>query len=111
MEEFVICAVIMTFTLGAYISIIIVATFMKNNKTIVKNIVRFIIALTIGCLVSFALVSESNANDKTWNNGYCTQCGNPYRFVNVDRSFSTTRYYWTCDNCRKVIELQKNYLK
>lgn len=111
MEEFITCAIIMTFTLGAFISTMLVTALMENKKTIVKNIATIIIAVAIGCLSGFALMSESNADDKAWNNGYCTQCRNPYRFVNADRSFSTTHYYWSCDNCGKVIELQNNYSK
>lgn len=50
---------------------------------------------------------EINRNNaKLWNNGYCVECGEPYRFSNATYNSNTYsyNYFWTCDNCQTVIE-------
>lgn len=110
MIKFIIVAILMSVTVGSFISLMLVNIFLENGKAILKWILGIIIAILIGCTISNLIVREQ-ANDKAvWNNGYCIECGNKWRFANADNHRNVgTIYYWTCDNCGKVIELHSNF--
>lgn len=109
---FIITAIVMSATVGAFISLMVVNTFLENGKFAVKIIVGAILSLCIGCFVSGGLMLEKTGDEELWNNGYCVECEQPYTFANAEhRRNGSTIYFWNCDNCGKVISLHHNFLR
>lgn len=103
--EFIFAAVFMTLAVGIFMGLIIVNTIAENAKPVVKWILGAIIAIAIGCAIGGMLTLESKGDDEAWNNGYCTECNEPYRFANaVHHKNSGDEYYYTCDNCGHTIK-------
>lgn len=65
-------------------------------------IVGFIIAFVVGYKNS-----QKEEQERTYNNGICTECGGDYVFVSAAKSSHYTYYYYQCNNCGKIIELRK----
>lgn len=102
--KFILIAVSMSLTVGGFMSLCIVGIFAEDSKSVVKWIVGIILAVAIGCGISGLLVLQTKGDNEAWNNGYCTECNEPYRFVNaVHHRNSGDEYYYTCDNCGHTI--------
>lgn len=108
--EFIITAVIMAITLGAFVALIVVENAMREKPPVIKWFVAFAIMVTIGCLVGGGMVSDTKRDDELYNGGYCTKCGSPYRFAGVENHKSSgSEYYWTCDKCGNTISVYTFY--
>lgn len=83
-----------------------------DGKFHLKNIIISLILSFAIAFVSITLIKTSNKQDeekiKEWNNGYCTECGGKWTFINgTYNRYNTKIYYYKCDECGKVIEQQK----
>lgn len=90
------------------IGILIAAMVSNGTKTKMKHIIKFALAtvvITAFCAGEFTL--NEFEEQKIWNNGICT-CGGEYKFINGSRYRNTTTYYYECDNCGDVLELQRH---
>jgi hypothetical protein len=105
---FIIVAILMSITGGAFISMIILAnTKISGWKEVVIGI---ILSIAIGCAISGMFVLGTKINADSWNNGNCYNCNTQWELVNVQKMRSTTHYYYSCPNCGEVIDLtQKPY--
>ena len=104
--EFVFASIFMGITVGAFMGLIAVNMFAEYAHPVVKWILGIIVALAVGCAIGGMLTLESKGDDEAWNNGYCTECNEPYRFANaVHHKNSGDEYYYTCDNCGHTIVL------
>lgn len=108
--EFILVAIFMSLTVGGFMALCIVGIFTENSKPIVKWIVGTILAVAIGCSISGLFVLQNKNDTEAWNNGYCTECGNPYKFTSaVHHKNSDDEYYYTCDNCGNTIVVHSLY--
>ena len=82
-----------------------------SDAKIFKKILYSIITLGISFFIATNLYYYDNNDLKEWNDGYCINCGKPWRFVNGSISKYETTYFWTCDDCNIIIELHSNYEK
>ena len=99
-----------------YLCIFILATvplilIIISDAKIFKKILYSIITLGISFFIVTSLYPYDNNDLKEWNDGYCINCGKPWRFVNGSISKYETTYFWTCDDCNIIIELHSNYEK
>lgn len=102
--EFILMAVAMSVIVGGFMALCIVNTIMENCNQVAKWIVGIILAVAIGCGISGLATLQMKGDDEAWNNGYCTECNEPYRFANaVHHKNSDDEYYYTCDNCGHTI--------
>lgn len=102
--EFIIMAVLFSMTVGGFMAMCIVNIIAEDGKPVVKWIVGIILAITIGCGISGLVTLQNKGDDEAWNNGYCTECNEPYRFANaVHHKNGDDEYYYTCDNCGHTI--------
>lgn len=102
--EFIIMAVLFSLVLGGFMAMCIVNTIAENSKPVVKWIMGIIIAVTIGCGVSGLVTLQNKGDDEAWNNGYCTEDNQPYKFTStVHHKNGDDEYYYTCDNCGHTI--------
>lgn len=79
-------------------------------------VVRILTGALISCAIGYALVGsvflEHSADEKAWNNGYCSICGNEMEFTNASHGrHGTVYYYWYCDKCGHTLELTFNFGK
>lgn len=82
----------------------IVNTIAEDANPVVKWIMGIIIAVAIGCGVSGLVTLQNKGDDEAWNNGYCTECNEPYKFTStVHHKNGDDEYYYTCDNCGHTI--------
>lgn len=81
---------------------------MEYQSFIKRFICGWLTAVITGVAIGgiFALVYKADV--KTFNNGYCPTCEEPWRFAGASQDKSTTYYFWTCDNCGKTIRLTTN---
>ena len=70
-----------------------------------RFICGWLIAVLTGAIIGGIFTASYNYDVKQFNNGYCPTCEEPWRFAGATQDKSTTTYYWTCDNCGAVIEL------
>lgn len=104
--EFILTSILMSLTVGSYMTIFIVNIIAENSKPIVKWIIGIILAVAIGCGVGGLITLQNKGDDEAWNNGYCTECNEPYKFTStVHHRNSDDEYYYTCDNCGHTIIL------
>ena len=85
---------------------------MKENvrefiSSLIKGILigSVVFVIIIG-LAYLGVIAQHKENESIYNNGVCTNCGGHYEFVSASRHKQTTYYYYQCDNCEKIIELQ-----
>ena len=105
-KEFILLAVCMTLIVGTFMSLFITNLIAENAHPVIKRIVGVIIAITIGCAIGGMLTLENKNNDNAWNNGYCIECNEPYRFVGATyHKNGIDEYYYTCDNCGHTISI------
>lgn len=104
--EFILTSAFISFTVGAFMSLVIVQMILENSKSIIKWTVWIILMLTIGCGLGALITLENKGDDKTWNNGYCIECNGNYKFVSVVHyKNSGDEYYYDCDKCGHIIVL------
>lgn len=73
-----------------------------------KEGISILIVIIIGfALVVLASVSEAKADEKAWNNGYCAECGCPWRYQ--DMYHHGEDFYIYTDKENHVIKVRKNY--
>lgn len=102
--EFILISIFMSLTAGGFIAMCIVNIIAEDSKPIVKWIIGIVLAVAIGCGIGGLITLQTKGDDKTWNNGYCTECNEPYKFVNkVHHRNGGDEYYYTCDNCGHTI--------
>lgn len=102
--EFILVSIFMSLTAGGFVAMCIVNIIAEDSKPIVKWIIGIILAVAIGCGIGGLFTLQSKDDDEAWNNGYCTECNEPYRFTNkVHYKNSGDEYYYTCDNCGHTI--------
>lgn len=102
--EFILVSIFMGLIVGGFMAMCIVNTIAENSKPIVKWIIGIILAVAIGCGIGGLITLQSKGDDEAWNNGYCTECNEPYRFANkVHHRNGDDEYYYTCDNCGHTI--------
>ena len=102
--RFIIVAVALSVVVGGFMALCIVNTIAENGSPIVKWIMGIIIAVAIGCGISGLITLQNKGDDKAWNNGYCTECNEPYKFTSaIHHKNGGDEYYYTCDNCGHTI--------
>lgn len=71
----------------------------ERNKDLIITVVIFLILLAFSTFV----------NNIKWNNGHCSNCGERWELVDVERSYKRffANYYYECENCGKTIEIMK----
>ena len=57
-----------------------------------------------GCVISGIFCLSQLEQDRVWNDGVCTECGDSWEFVNASRNKNTTTYFWHCNECGVIIE-------
>lgn len=109
--RYIICGALLTISVGGLLGLLFVSTFLENAHAVVKWLVGSIIAIIIGSGLLFGIAYENTKDRVLWNNGYCIECNNKYRFANAEhnRMASHTTYYYVCDNCGKVIALKNQH--
>lgn len=106
--EFILVSIFMSLTAGSFMAMCIVNTITENGKPIVKWITGIILAVAIGCGIGGLITLQSKGDNKAWNNGYCTECNKPYKFVNkVYHRNGSDEYYYTCNNCGHTIVIHE----
>ena len=80
--EFISVSAFMSLIVGGFMAMCIVNTIAENSKPVVKWIIGIILAVAIGCGIGGLLTLQSKDDNEAWNNGYCTECNEPYRFAN-----------------------------
>lgn len=102
--EFILASAFMSLTVGGFMSLCIILTIAENGRLVVKWIVGIVLAVAIGCGISGLMTLQNKGDDEAWNNGYCTECNKPYKFVNVvHHKNNDDEYYYTCDDCGHTI--------
>lgn len=110
MIETIFAVIFMSTLVGGFMAFMLVNIFYENGNRVIKTVVGIILALLIGCTITGLIKSEQSSDKVNWNNGYCVECGNKWRFANADHTKNAgTVYYWTCDNCGKVIKLHSQF--
>lgn len=100
MKEFILIAIILSVSFGAYFGMILTVD-MKGVKRVIASI---LIAVLIGLFFSGAFTLEAKQDEEAWSNGYCS-CGGAWSLVSIVRvRGGTEKYYWQCSNCNTVIE-------
>ena len=74
-----------------------------------KRITIILISIATGALCSFIYYVNDIANEYVWNNGVCMECDGKLEFINASHTKYNNRYYYKCDNCDNVIELDHLY--
>lgn len=97
---FWIIGTILSITMGAMVSLMVVA----NLETKWRGVIGFIVAFVIGYAVTGLLMVEEEVDAKNWNNGYCPTCEEHWvpNGVAKSRNGPTTHYYY-CPECYKEI--------
>ena len=111
--RYIVCGVLLTISVGAMFGSLFTLTFFENAHVVIKWLIGSIIAVVIGFGIILGVAYNHTQEKKLWNNGYCIECGSPYRFTNADYNNKTsqTTYYYSCDSCGKVIALGSQYDK
>lgn len=81
---------------------------MKYQSFIKRFICGWLTAVITGVAIGGIFALAYKVDVKTFNNGYCPTCEEPWRFAGASQDKSTTYYFWTCDNCGKTIRLTTN---
>ena len=104
---FVILGIIASLTFGLFLSAILFSS-INFRSEITEIILYTATSLIIGFSLVGAMVWENEASLSLWNDGKCSNCGEELRFVNASRYKFGTYYYYTCDNCGNIVELDFN---
>lgn len=76
----ILVTILMTIFIGGFM----VNIFYENGNRIIKTVIGIILALLIGCTFTWLIKIEQSSDKVNWNNGYCVECGNKWRFANAD---------------------------
>lgn len=113
MKEFIIVGLILSATVGFFFSLMFVS--LTNLKVIPKVILVTIVSLIIGFSLCGLVETQKKMDEKKWNGGYCTECGNDWELVSVytsgGKTNSTKYYVWKCDKCENFIEITSKFEK
>ena len=102
---FIVGGLIMSASVGAFISLIFTSGIEKEWK---QALVGIPLALAIGFGISGLLTLEHETDKATWNNGNCS-CGYEWELIDIERTrHGSTIYYY---DCGKIIELHTNFGK
>lgn len=94
-------------TVGAFFAMLWYANSSVTGKG--KGAIAILMALAIGLGVARLMFWDAENQRKIWNDGICVQCGGQMEFINASRiRAGTTYYYFQCEDCRKIIELNCN---
>lgn len=104
---FFIMGIVASLTFGLFLSAIFFSS-INFRSTITQIFLYTITSLVIGFGFIGMIVWENEASLSVWNDGKCSNCGEELRFVNASRYKFGTYYYYTCDNCGNIIELDFN---
>lgn len=74
-----------------------------------RRITTILIAIAVGIFLAFMYHINDNANEKMWNNGICTECEGEMEFTSASHTKYNNRYYYKCNDCGNVIELDNLY--
>ncbi len=103
---YVLFGIFMSVTVGLFVAMMVTSS-MEGIKQIITMI---LISGLIGAGLAFLLSTDHKAEDKTWNNGICTECSGNMELISVTATKSNNKtYYYKCDNCGNVIELDHLY--
>ena len=103
---YVLFGIFMSVTVGLFVAMMVTSS-MKGIKQIITMI---LISGLIGAGLAFLLSTDNKAEDKTWNNGICTECSGDMELISVTATKSNNKtYYYKCDNCGNVITLKHLY--
>ena len=88
---------------------VIVGGIGRHKKIIIKRIIiAIIVSVTLGGLLFVCVYREYQVDSKIWNNGLHENCGK-WEMFDVEKTHSTTHYYYKCSNCGKTIDLSTNF--
>lgn len=90
---------------------------MENNffEDIKEGIGVFIIPALFLLLIILLAIADNKADEKTWNNGYCS-CGGRWEYLDTSHHISYTKeggyhdikgYIYICRKCRKMHEFNE----
>lgn len=104
MRDFWSAFIVFFFIPGAVFGALVYAS--MEYKSFTKRFVCcWLTAVITGIIISGIFTASYNYDVKQFNNGYCPTCEEPWRFAGATQDKSTTTYYWTCDDCGAIIEL------
>ena len=107
--DFIIIGIIFTIFMGIFLGLLLIGG-VPEPKEIKAWILLVILALVIGFGTAKLLFIEIEHDRKLWNNGYCSTCHNKLEFNGADKNInSSILYFWSCDNCQRVIQLRHNF--
>ena len=103
---YVLFGIFMSVTVGLFVAMIVTSS-MEGIKQIITMI---LISGIIGAGLAFLLSTEHKTEDKTWNNGICTECSGDMELISVTATKSNNKtYYYKCNDCGNIIELDHLY--
>ena len=100
---FVVFGVFMFLTIGGFFGMC-VFSLLEGLATWKKFVIALLVTVLSSFLITNDFYTERKSAETAWNNGYCT-CGTEWRLVNVQRYRGYMIYYYTCDNCGRMIEI------
>lgn len=79
-------------------------------KALVEFLIIMISIILLITTVAYIGTSIEKASDnKKYNNGECYYCGHGhYELINVQREHGNIYYFYKCNNCNVIIELNSN---
>lgn len=103
---YVLFGIFMSVTVGLFVAAIVTSS-MEGIKQI---IIMILISGLIGAGLAFLLSTDHKVEDKTWNNGICTECSGDMEFISATATKSNNKtYYYKCNDCGNVISLKHLY--
>ena len=106
---FIITGLFFTLVAGTFFGMIFHANSrMKNGTT--KTIVTIILAFAIGFGIGGFFILNDMAESKIYNNGVHTDCGGHWELFDIERTKSSTNfYYYQCDECDYVVRFEQQF--
>lgn len=105
---FIVAGLFLTVSIGGFMSLIFTSGMKDGWK---KYLVGTILAFAVGFGIAGIIMLECETDKAIWNNGNCS-CGYEWELIDIERTrHGSTFYYYGCDNCGKVVELNTNYGK
>jgi hypothetical protein len=105
--------VLVTILLSLFLVFLMIASlFIYCSDDIQSDIKIWFAVISIFIIICYICLSyavEDQQDKETWNGGYCPNCNIEWTLINVQQYKGEYDYYWTCENCNKVIELHTNF--